>query len=471
MRFASLAVAPLAYGASLVLAKGVSLALMPWVAAHLPPTEYGRLELISSALEFVGLVLSFGLADTLFRFAGMTPSREEQRRQAAAVAGLALSLAAACGILLQLATPAILSILPLPVEPLVLRLSLAAIAVGGLVELPLGWLRLRHRPLLFLAFVALRAGLQLLLITGFIAIAPRAESVLAGSALAELGLATALLVMQWRATGVEISQESLSWLRGYSLPLLLGGMAAFALGSCDRWFLVDHVSIAELGQYGIAGKIGLATAFAVQPFGLWWYARRLRVLGEPDGLQRSADAVALGFAMLIAGAASIAIAGPAFVRLVLPPSYAPAATWIPWLVAACALNETASLLNVGCYVRRTAWCVTAVNAVGAAAAILGYWLLIPASGIEGAIAATLLAQGARVLGFLVVGHRFAPIPYRAMPMTTFVVVGATAVWLGTWTANPVAAAVISVILPLPFLALGRVLGMLKRADLQRAFAS
>lgn len=471
MRLLSLAAAPLAYGLSLALTKGVSLALMPWVAAHLAPSEYGRLEVISSGLEFVGLVLAFGFADTLFRFAGPAETAAEQKRQAAAVAGLAVAVAAACLVILQLAAPAVLALLPLTVEPAVLRLSLAAIAVGALIELPLGWLRLRHRPLLFLTFMGLRAALQLVLIASLVAFAPCAEAVLAGSALSELVLAAALLALQMRDTGLRFSRKSLAWLRGYSVPLLLGGLAAFALGSCDRWFLVGQVPIADLGQYGIAGKIALATAIVVQPFGLWWYARRLRVVGEPGGLQRSADAVALGFALLIAGGASIAIAGPAFVRLVLPAAYAPAATWIPWLVAASVLNESASLLNVGCYARRTAWSVTAVNATGAAVALLGYWLLIPGHGVEGAIAATLLAQATRVVGFLVAGHRHARVPYRTAAMAAFAATGIAVVVLGGTAASPGLAAGLSLVVPLLFVALCQALGLLDRASLQRAFAS
>lgn len=461
MRLPAVAAGPLLYGLSLALSKGVSLLLMPWVAAHLPPGEYGRLEIVSTTLEFVGLVLAFGLGDTLFRFAGVTSGPAEQEQRAALIAGAALVLAAGCAALLQLVAPLIRDLLPIPVSDGVFRLCLLAVAAGGLIELPLAWLRLRDRPHHFLAFMALRAGLQLVLVAGFVALFADAEAVLAASSIAELVLAASLTLLQGRTSGFAFSRESWSWLRAYSLPLLVSGLAAFALGSCDRWFLAGQVSAADIGRYAIAAKLALASALLMQPFGMWWYARRLRVLAEPDGLRRSADAVALGFAVLAGAAATVAIGGPAFIRLALPPSYAAAASFVPWLVLASVMNETASLLNVGVYARHTAWRVAAVNGAGALAALAGYAVLIPRAGVDGAIAATLLAQAVRIVGFLWAGRTDAPVPYRVIAMTAAAAGGLLVVLLAQAIEPPLAQAALAVLVPALFGGLAIGLGLLQ----------
>ena len=453
MRLPAAAIGPLLYGVSIALAKGVSLLLMPWVAAHLAPGEYGRLEVVATTLEFVGLVLSFGLGDTLFRFAGMTSGPEEQQRCAALLAGAALLLAAGCAVLLQLAAPLILALLPIPVEVGVFRLCLLAVAAGGLIELPLAWLRLQDRPRRFLAFMAMRAALQLVLVASFVALFAEAEAVLAASSIVELVLAASLVVLQGRTSGFAFSLASWSWLRAYSLPLLVSGVAAFALGSCDRWFLAGQVPVADIGRYGIAAKLAMAAALLMQPFGMWWFPQRLRVLIASDGLRRSADAVALGFAVLAGGAATVAIGGPAFIRIALPESYAGAAAFVPWLVLAAMLNETASLMNVGVYARNTAWRVAAVNGAGALTALAGYALLIPRSGVEGAIAATLLAQVVRVVGFVWAGRHDAPIPYRIVPMAAVALGGLLAVLLAQSIAPPLGQAALAVLVPALFAAL------------------
>ncbi|MFM2422107.1 MAG: hypothetical protein RL291_637, partial [Pseudomonadota bacterium] len=58
------------YAVSVVLDKGFSLLTIPLVAAYLAPSEFGRLEVALSLIEFVGLIMALGLADTLVRFAG-----------------------------------------------------------------------------------------------------------------------------------------------------------------------------------------------------------------------------------------------------------------------------------------------------------------------------------------------------------------------------------------------------------------
>src|SRR5690606_26948776 len=129
-------------------------------------------------------------------------------------------------------------------------------------------------------------------------------------------------------------------------------------------------------------------ALAVQPFGLWWYARRIRVLGEADGLRRSADAVAVGFALLAMGAIVVALAGPALIARLLPAAYAPATEHVAWLVLIVVMNEACSLLNVGSYMGRSGAAPLMVNAAGAAVALVGYVLFVPGYGVAGAIGAT-----------------------------------------------------------------------------------
>lgn len=443
-RLRKIAGAALPYMLSIALAKGVSLLLMPWVAGHLPPAEYGRIEVVGSTLEFAGMIFACGLAETLFRFASGV-GNHAQRQRAAAIAGSSILLALVCAAAFQLVAPAFSQVLPIEIGESALRMSLLATSVSGMIELPLAWLRLRERPMAYLAFAAARALLQLGVIGWLVARDPRAESVLIGSSSVEIAIAAILGIAQARDTGLRVSREALGWIVAYGLPLVLAGFASFAVGACDRWFLVGHVSTTDIGRYGIATKLALATALLMQPFSLWWYARRLTVLGEPGGADRSADAVGLGFAILLIGGALMSMAGPAFVHLALPASYAPAVRWIPWLVAVSVLNEAASLLNVGCYARRSTWSVTAINSLGAAVAVAGYLLFIPTMGVDGAILATVLAHAARIAGFLVAGHRTARIPYRALPILTLAVAAASCVWISGFAEDPATQAAVTAV--------------------------
>ena len=135
------------------------------------------------------------------------------------------------------------------------------------------------------------------------------------------------------------------------------------------------------------------------------------MLREPDGLDYSAKVWGWGFTILIVSAVGVSLAAPLFIHLAMPPEYLAAARYIPWLVGICVLNELAALCSVGCYARNNSSLVLAVNGAAAVVAVAGYLLLIPSYGIEGAIAATILAHFLRIGLFIWLGHKSAPIAY------------------------------------------------------------
>ena len=71
---------PVAYVASVAVDKGFSIISIPLLAAYLAPSSYGRLDVAVSLIESVGLVMSFGMADTLARFSSVAGSESERKR-------------------------------------------------------------------------------------------------------------------------------------------------------------------------------------------------------------------------------------------------------------------------------------------------------------------------------------------------------------------------------------------------------
>ena len=67
------------FGASVLLTKGMSLVTIPLVTGRLAPSDYGRLELVTSVVEAFAIVMTLGLADSLFRFAGAGSGRASAR--------------------------------------------------------------------------------------------------------------------------------------------------------------------------------------------------------------------------------------------------------------------------------------------------------------------------------------------------------------------------------------------------------
>lgn len=405
------------YAASVVLTKGVALITIPLLTRHLTPADYGALELVSSVIEVSALILSFSAADLLFRFTG-TSNERDARHNAAAIAGGALSLALLAGVVFQLLLLAIRPQIENVIDVEMLSIGIFCASFSALIELPLAWLRSRGSARTFLVYVSVRAFMQTGMMAFTLTQGYGAIGVIAGNAIVDAFFSSILIWRQYRDTGVIFDASLLARAARYGWPLLGGALAMFVLGNCDRWFLAGVVTKEALAHYALAAKLATIVALSMQPFGLWWNARRMRVLTEAGGDQRSADAIAWGFACLAIGAVWVAIGVPPLIRAALPATYLPAIYWLPWLILIVAMNETSSLLNVSAYLGKSAAPALMINGCGAVIALAGYIFLAPHWGVSGAIAATIAGHAIRIIAYAIHGARYAPIPYRWARMTT-----------------------------------------------------
>jgi O-antigen/teichoic acid export membrane protein len=224
------------FGVSVLLTKGLSLISIPVVARFLSPSDYGRLELVSSFVEIAGIVLSFGLADSLFRFASCEAD-DERRRIAAGLTGSALLYAVLAGVALQGGVWFIAPHLGLQSIATPLAFGLATATFSGLIELPIAWMRFTNRPGRFVVFAASRSIAQVAFAIVVLSLGYGVNGMLAANAVIDLCVAGALVGLQARETGVRLDRATFARAASYGLPLVGGALSMFVLGSCDRWFL------------------------------------------------------------------------------------------------------------------------------------------------------------------------------------------------------------------------------------------
>jgi O-antigen/teichoic acid export membrane protein len=408
------------YAVAIAWGKALSLAMLPLLTAHLTPAEFGRLELLASVAEVAALLIGAGLVDTLYRFGGAGP------RAAAEVAGLALALSLlALGVVLAGAAP-LAEWLPGGQARGEVMLIGIAVAMGPLLGVTMAWMRMQGDALAYARWEMLRAGAQAALVAALLLAGLGVAGVLLGGAVVAVGAAALLALRQARRSGIVLAPAAWGRLLAYGVPLIGSGLAGFALGTADRWVLAGHVAPEQLGIYGLAAKIALVAAFLTQPFELWWYPQRLRVLAGADGAARTARIVGAGAALVVLAAAAAAIGGPLLIGVATPVAYHAAAPLVPWLAAIVALQALGSLVNVGCYAGRTGGLPLLANGLAAAVALAGYALLIPPHGLAGAVAATLVAQAARFALFLHLSQRRARVAYPLGRIALLAVAAATA---------------------------------------------
>lgn len=400
------------YGLGIAWSRGIGLLMVPVMTSHLSPDEFGRLELLASAAEICGLMLGAGLVDTLFRFANAPGAAG--RRAAAEVVGLSLVLALVGLAVFGLFGRDLAAAMPLLTPSIDLWLLGLQIVMDALIGVALGWLRMQGLAGQHALAAGLRATAQALLVAFMLQLGQGVTGVVGGSALAATLAAFILLRRQAADTGLVVDPQVWGRLLAYSAPLVGSGLASFLLGSADRWLLAGSVAPEALGQYGLAVRFALIVGMLMQPFDLWWYARRMAVLAQPDGAERTARVIRLGVAGIAIAAAGTAAFAPPLIGALSPAAYAPAMAMLPWLVLALALQMLSSLVNIGCYVGKTTGLPLAVNAAAAIIALVLYLALIPRLGVDGAIIATVIAQLVRLVIFATLSQRRVQLalPYR-----------------------------------------------------------
>lgn len=428
-------IAMLYYAVGLLLMKGISLLMLPVLTHQLLPREYGQLEVLLTIINLGSLILGFGLVDALYRFAGMAQNDAERKQVVARVFGLVWVIALASLVMLWWLAPLVQRLLPAETRLADVRWVLSALPFEGVIGVPLAWLRMRNQARLFFVVTAGKAVIQSLLTGWWLWLGWGVSGVLASGTLTCIALALLLSLWQWRDSGIRFDWQSYRPLMRYGMPLVVSGLAGFALSGLDRWLLADVVGETLLAYYAVAGKLALAVGLLLQPFALWWYPRRFMLLKESDGLRLNAHYSVLGSVLGFATAGVVGLTAPLLIRWLTPESYHGAIAYIPLLVLGMAVRNVSDLLNVGCFSGEESKAQMFINLGCSALGVAGFLLTIPPFGVGGVIWTLLLVYMVRALAFYLVSQRLLPLPYRLSMLWASSAGSLAMMWLGQWWAG------------------------------------
>jgi O-antigen/teichoic acid export membrane protein len=420
------------YALGIVIMKGVSFFMLPFIAHHLTPEAFGLLEILNTLGALGSILVGFGLVHALFRFTDPEQSESESRHTAAEIFGLNLSISIVILVAGLLLADPLSGWLPAEIDSYAVRLMVIMVALEGCLAIPLGWLRLRERAALFFILNTGKALLQTGLVLLFLTHGRGIDGILEAGLISAALLGAALVTLQYRDSGIRLPTQRLHTLLIYSMPLVGSGLLGFILTGLDRWILADAVGAAELARYALAAKFALLAALMLQPFLMWWTPRRLRVLHEHEGHLKAAQFAAMGSTFSLLIVVSIGLTAPLAISTLFPTEYGDAARYVPWLVLLMAVKDSAELLNLGCFTGHTTRAQLWVNLAGSLSGLIGLLILIPVWGSWGAIAALFIAQGMRLLLYTVVSQQILPLPYPTRNLLRMAALTLCLLLLGEW---------------------------------------
>lgn len=418
------------YGLSIFLMKGISLVMLPIYTNYLDPSEYGRLEVLVVFSNIASITLGFGLVEALYRFVGLADGIEKKQRHAAECLLVAAIIAIVSYTIFHLYSKDLLVYLPGNITENELYLLGVALSVGGLINIPLAWLRITERAGLFFVISMLKVVLQVSLTFYWLINGWGISSILASGAVSSVIVAIILCFIQLKETQLSFSKKNIKSIIYYSGPIFIGGLATFTLSGMDRWVLAEHFGASEIAAYAIAIKFALVPTLLIQPFTLWWFPKRFSVLKEQDGKNINAHFTVLGAIISVLICGGLGLLGPILIKVLTPSTYHAAIGILPWLLLCTLLKMLADLFNLGCFVEKSSQLQMNINLVASAFGGVLLIILVPQFMIEGALIALIVANGIRMVLFYYFSQKKVYLPYKFGYLYSAISAAVVATWFG-----------------------------------------
>ena len=418
------------YGLSIFLMKGISLVMLPIYTSYLMPSDYGRLELLVVFSNIVSIVLGFGLVEALYRFVGLAEGIEKKQRHAAECLLVAGIIALISYGFFHFYSKELLPFLPGDITENELYLLGVALSVGGLINIPLAWLRITERAGLFFTISILKVVLQVSLTFYWLINGWGITSILAAGAISSVIVAIILCIIQLKETKISFSLKNLKSIVTYAGPIFIGGAATFTLSGMDRWLLADYFGTTQIAAYAIAIKFALVPTLLIQPFTLWWFPKRFSVLKEHDGKSINAHFAVVGAIISVLICGGLGLLGPLLIHYLTPVAYHGAISILPWLLLFTLLKMLSDLLNLGCFIEKSSKVQMNINLVASGIGGLLLILLVPLFMIDGALIALIVAGIIRFGLFFYFSQKKVYLPYKFSYLYPAIGAAVVATWFG-----------------------------------------
>ena len=197
----------------------------------------------------------------------------------------------------------------------------------------------------------------------------------------------------------------------FAWPGILGGLAFYALGLLDRFFVNHYHGRADTGLYGVAFRYSQVVLVAVLAFRMgWapWHYPWLRSGRHPEMVARGAGYFLFGISFLAVLLSAWIL--PVF-HLLMPERYWEATRAVAPLSLAAIATGAYTVFHVGFNVTKRMRLLPPLALCGAGFGVGLYFLLIPPFSFVGAAWATVAAVWALALLVLAVAQRIYPVPW------------------------------------------------------------
>jgi O-antigen/teichoic acid export membrane protein len=400
------------YGLSGIVARFLSVWLVPIYTRLLTPQDYGTLSLVNATLAVITSFSALALDNSAYRWYWDTDDVDDRRRTIGSWLWCEIAVAGVAGLLLWVLSDRVGVWTTQTAASGVHYRTLAwYLPPFVLYVVAINWCRLQHRPWtamwLTLAVSLTQIGLGLVLVVWFRRGVNGVFQAQVGSQV--VGAAVALVLMRgW------LSPRWLSWPRlremlRYALPLIPAAVAVWVVNSADRYFVQRYVSTTEVGLYSIGGAIAALVALVTGAFQQAWSPFALSIHREANA-QRTYAMVLLGYSALTAvGVAALGLFSPYAIHLLATSRYLRASEGVGLLAFSYVLIGMSSIVSIGLSIAKTSHHSAVAITLAAVATIGLNALFVPRYGMIGSAVATVIGQSIGPAYSMYRAHKLYPV--------------------------------------------------------------
>lgn len=425
------------YGISTILGRMLSYLLTPFYTRIFGLDAYGIITDVYALIPFALVVLTLGMESGYFRFAAKAEAaggdvQASKRRLFATTWGItslaALAFFATIVIFRQEVSVLMGTAYEAHPEYAVIVAAIVLFDVAGCI--PFSRLREQGRAGRFVALKLTNIVLQVALAVGFWAFGLFDSQFGVGWAfVANLMASICTTIMVVATTGgiaPRIDWALLAVVFGYSLPLLLSGVAGTANEFIDRQlikYLVPYGAMAQLGIYGAITKIAVVMTLFTQMYRLAAEPFFLSNFKREEFVEMNAAALKYYIMVSVAIFLGIALYRDVF-ALIVGADFREGIYILPVVLGANIMSGV--WLNLSFWYKReektrfALW----ITLTGLIFSIAGGVLLIPLAGYYGAAWSRFIAEAVMVVVSLALNRRYFPTPYDFGRIAEYVALGA-----------------------------------------------
>jgi O-antigen/teichoic acid export membrane protein len=407
------------YGVSQVLNRIAGFLLIPLYTHYLSANDYGIFQLVGITIEIVGIVISLGIADAIYRFYYDMDNPEDRKTViSSACIGVFMISTLVLGLLSMFASELAGWILEEGSQGIYILLALGNLWFNTMGDIFFTYLRIKERSGTYLIASLIKTVASLSLIVYLIV---HLEKGLLGIFIGNLVVSMSFLVVSLpyliSQVGCRLSfSVTISMLR-YSLPIIPANLASLIVNASDRYFIKGYLSLSEVGIYTLGYRLGNAIHYLVRvPFMQIWAPRRFALYNEGAPPEMFARIATYYIGLMLFGGLGVSIFVHDLIKIIAPAEYWRAALYTPAIAFCYIVYSLDNHVAIGIAIVKKMEYWAYVNLGIAGINLVLNYILISSYGVWGAVASTLISICFKVTALHIISREFFRIPFEWLRM-------------------------------------------------------